>query len=447
MDPHEHPTGGQTIPQSEPPRLKPVTETQRIDLVDTLRGFALLGILVMNITLFSMPMETMFNPMLLGDFTGINQTTWLVKFFVFSTKMMAIFSMLFGAGIVLMHNRAVELGKTSFAGIWYKRIFWLWIAGLIHALFIWEGDILFTYAICGIFLYPVRKLRPGWLLVLGAVVLLIGIGISYGSGLMFKYMEESYAAVQAAEETGEEPTEMQITMAQAWEEARVGFEPSEEQLAEIVEKRRGSYGEMFQFFWLRSLAQITQGAIFFLFWRALGLMLIGMALMKLGMFSGSWSFRTYAILIIIGYGIAMPISAYGGGQLIAHEFSIGYYFADGMFYDYFPSIFVSLAHVSLIVIIYRLGWLHWLMKRMSAVGRMAFTNYLMQSIMLTTVFYGFGLGLYGRFERFELLAFVLAVWIIEIAWSQPWLAKFKFGPFEWLWRSLTYGKPQPMKRG
>jgi uncharacterized protein len=427
-----------------PNKFGPVDITERISSVDVLRGFALLGILMINIGAYALPNMALFNPLIAGGFIGLNQLTWQFSYVVFFQKMMAIFSMLFGAGLILMSGRAEAAGKI-FGAVYYRRIFWLAVFGIIHAYFIWFGDILFSYAVCGVFLYPVRKLSGRWLVTLGVIVLLIGAALSIGTGVFFEYTRSQHEAAEAARQAGEKPTAAQEGFGQAWEEISTEFNPSSEKLAEEINARRGGYWVMTKYMAPIALGMQTQSLIFYIFWRALALMLIGMGLMKLGVFSAERSFKFYAILMVIGYGAAMPISGYGASLQIERNFDFAYFFRIGGIYDYISSVFVGLGHVGLIMIICKTGLLKQLTERLAAVGRMALTNYLMHSVVMAVIFFGFGLGLFGRVDRFALLGFVLGMWILQLIISPLWLKYFRFGPMEWLWRTLTYFKRQPMR--
>jgi uncharacterized protein len=174
-------------------------------------------------------------------------------------------------------------------------------------------------------------------------------------------------------------------------------------------------------------------------------MMIGMALMKLGVFSGQRSNRFYVLLMVIGFGLGLPLAYLGMSRWLADDFDFIRFFRVDAHFNYFGSVLVGLGYVGLIITIYNRGWLSWLTARLGAVGRMALTNYLLHSVILTTIFYGYGFGLFARVERFALQGLVLAVWILQLIVSPIWLARFRFGPAEWLWRSLTYWKRQPMR--
>ena len=169
-----------------------------------------------------------------------------------------------------------------------------------------------------------------------------------------------------------------------------------------------------------------------------------MGLMKLGVFSAERSRSFYAWMAILGYGIGLPLMVFDASGLIRHEFKLDYMLHGGIFYNAFGSLVVALGHVGLIMLIVQSGALAWLTRRLAAVGRMALSNYLTHSIVCTTLFYGYGFGLFGQINRTGLAAIVLAIWIFQLWISPIWLKHFRFGPAEWLWRSLTYWKLQPM---
>jgi uncharacterized protein len=180
-------------------------------------------------------------------------------------------------------------------------------------------------------------------------------------------------------------------------------------------------------------------------WRVCGLMLIGMALFKTGVLSAARSSRLYAGMVAIGYGVGLPLVIAGG----AKNFAAGWDFDYSMFYgtqwNYWGSIFVAAGHVGVVMLVCKSGMFGGLKRLLAAFGRMALTNYLMQTVICTTIFYGHGFGLFGSVERWQQILFVVAIWIVQLIYSPLWLRKYRFGPAEWVWRSLTYGRRQPMR--
>jgi uncharacterized protein len=425
-------------------QLGPVSGRERIQSIDVLRGFSLLGILAINIYFFALPSGVYFDPTIAGGFTGVNLFTWKATYLFFLQKMMSIFSMLFGAGLILMHDRAETAGK-SLRGMYYRRILWLLIFGLAHGFLFWHGDILFTYAVCGFLLYLFRNRSPRALIIWAVVFLSLGILIQMGSAMHFDRLRAAVNQIEAARASGAEITTELSSLTQVWEETKSYFVPTPGEVVEEVNSYRGNFSEVMAYRAPKTLMMQTQAMIFMVFWRAMGLMLLGMALMKLGVFSGKRSVRFYVICIIAGYGIGLPLAHYGATQLIANNFDFIYGFRIGYHFNYIAGVLVSLGHVGLVMVVYRSGLLDWLMERLAAVGRMALSNYLLHTIVCTTIFYGYGLGLFNRVERFGLMGFVLAIWIFQLIISPIWLRHFRFGPAEWLWRSLTYKRRQPMR--
>ncbi|CAG0968936.1 hypothetical protein PHYC_01135 [Phycisphaerales bacterium] len=426
----------------------PVASSERLAAVDTLRGVAVLGILVMNIGSFDLPMMAYVNPFADGrEFEGPREWAWWVQRLLFDQKMMSIFSMLFGAGLVLMGDRAAARGAVGVAGLYYRRLLWLFVIGMLHAYLVWYGDILVAYALCGLLLYPLRNLRPRWLIIIGLAVTMVAVVLSMGMGAALWFLREGAQEAQRALDAGRTLSSEQEGMLKGWNEARQGFEPSAEQVVQEVNAMREG--------WASCMAKNAGSALFmqtFLFiiwtlWRSLGMMLLGMGLMKLGVFSAARSTRFYWSLAALGFGLGLPLVAFGAIRGVSHRFDmVREYLVDGQF-NYIASIGVALGHVGVVMLCVKADVLTWLQRRLAAVGQMALTNYLMQSVICTFVFYGWGLGLFNRFDRAQIMLVVVGVWMLELAWSPWWLSRFRFGPAEWLWRSLTYLKVQPMARG
>jgi len=422
----------------------PVSPEQRIPSVDVLRGVALLGILVINIEFFALPSVIFFDPAAAGGFTGLNLWTYHFSSALFLMKMMAIFSMLFGAGLILMYDRA-EQAVRKLGGVYYRRVLWLLVIALIHSYLIWYGDILYTYAMTGLLLFLFRKRKARTLLIWGCAFFFVGLLIQVGSGFQMKMLQEAAVEVQRAEAEGREPTRLQIAMAEAWEESAKFLHPSEEMLQEEYDAYTDGYSGTLKHRVHETVLMQTQSFFFFLLWRVCGLMLIGMALMRLGVFSAQRSRKFYIIMGVCGYVIGLPLAIASTNSMIAHDFEIAHRFMVGNTLNYVGSIGVALGHISVVMLICKAGIWTRLRGALAAVGRMALTNYLMQSIICTTIFYGYGFGLFGKIERFYLLGFVLGVWILQLLYSPWWLRRFRYGPAEWLWRSLTYWKRQPMR--
>jgi uncharacterized protein len=404
--------------------VAPVDDASRIGSLDVLRGFALLGILVMNIQSFSMIGAAYINPTAYGDLTGANYWVWLLSHLLADQKFISLFSMLFGAGIVLMTTKAEQSGVRP-ATLHFRRMGWLILFGLFHGYLLWSGDILFAYGMCGLFLYLFRKMSPGPLFAWAFVFLAAGSAISLALS----------ASIRSA------PDEALVGLIQDF------WKPDEQTIAAELAAYRGG--------WLAQLPIRAEDSLFwetYLFltetlWKVSALMLVGMALFKLGVLSGRRSTGVYVGLVALGAIAGVPIVAYGVSRNFAAGWDLRYsfFFGIGSQFNYWGSVLVALGWVGLVTLAWRSDRLAPATRGLGAVGRMAFTNYILQTVICTTIFYGHGFGLFGRVERVGQVLIVFAVWAVQLAISPVWLRHFQFGPLEWLWRSLTYGCRQPIR--
>ncbi len=412
---------------SDPPatRLAPVPESQRIQALDVLRGFAVLGILVMNIQSFSMIEAAYFNPAASGYFTSaLDRWIWIGSHLLTDQKFLTLFSVLFGAGIVLMTGRAEAAGRRVGA-LHYRRTFWLLVIGAAHAYLLWFGDVLVWYALCGALIFPLRKRRPRTLLVLGMLGIAIGSLIYHLSALTLPSWPKEMI------EHALEP----------------GWRPSEEHVAaELAAYRDGGWRDQMALRVPASLIMHSGVFLSFALWRAGGLMLAGMALFKWGVLSAERSASFYRRLALIGLGLGWPLVASGIHRNMEAGWRLEYSRFIGIQYNHWGSVLVAAGYLAVVMLWCQGERLVALRRRLAAVGRMALTNYLTQTIRCTLVFYGHGLGWYQRTPRIGQLAVLLAVWVLQLAWSPWWLHHFRFGPCEWLWRSRTYLEIQPFRR-
>ncbi len=409
MPPTPHPSG-------------PTPGDQRLLTLDVLRGVALLGILLMNIRSFADLSATYVNPMLHGPLAPLDHAVWWLTGVLADQKFMALFSLLFGAGVVLMYQRR-DADELPSAGLHYRRMLGLLIIGLIHAYFFWFGDILVTYALCGCLLYPLRKLRPGWLLTLGVATLTIGVAVMLLFGWAMSFMPP------------EELADMNAMM-----------NPSPALIAEELDAYRGGFVAQLLY---RAPVALEAHTIFFLIWglwRAGGVMLLGMALMKWGVLGGQASKTTYRALIASGGLPGLPLIVIGMFVFPADQRDTMDGFFVGGLWNYVGSLFLALAYLAIVVLLCRrpAGWT----KPLAAVGRMALTNYLMQSLICSLIFYGTisPYPLFGRLGYTEQMLVVVAIWALQLAWSPWWLARFRMGPMEWLWRWFSYGRRPALSR-
>jgi len=402
---------------------QPIGEKERIVSIDVLRGFALLGILPMNIQYFSMISTAYTNPKAYGDLHGANYLVWLVCHVLADEKFMTIFSMLFGAGIVLMTSHVEAAGKRP-APLHYRRMAWLILFGLLHGFLLWSGDILFSYGSCGLVAYLFRKMPPRRMLVAGLAIMCVAcISLTaYGKA------SEHWSRTQ---------------LEQAREDL---WMPTPEGVAKELAGYRGSWTQQMKFRVSDSLEMDTSFFVFFTFWRVCGLMLIGMALFKLSVFGAGRAPSLYWRMIAIAVFVGIPMTLYGTYRDFAGGWDFRYSFFYGAQFNYWASIPVSLGWVGAVMLACRSAALVPLMGRLAAVGRMAFSNYILHTVICTTLFYGHGFGLFGKVERVWQFAIVLVIWAFQLIVSPMWLRYFLFGPLEWVWRSLTYWQREPFRR-
>jgi uncharacterized protein len=403
-----------------PERQTPVGDTQRIVPMDVLRGFALLGILVMNIQSFAMLGAVYDNPTAYGNLNGANFLVWLLSHVLADQKFLSIFSMLFGAGIVLIGQKAESPGARP-PGLHYRRMGWLILFGLLHAYLLWYGDILFIYGICGLFVYLFRRQSPRMLVSSALVLAIIGSLIAIGLGLFWLPHWSPGAKADFLED----------------------WQPNSQLITEELTAYRGSW--LAQMPERASTAFEIETSVFlqFYFWKASSLMLLGMALFKLGAFHVQWKRRHYLSLITAGLLVGIPVVLFGVVQNFAKNWDVRYSLFLGAQYNYWGSYLIALGWIGLIMLWCQSSRAPALKERMSAVGRMAFSNYILQTVICTTIFYGHGFGYFERVPRTGQIVIVLAIYAGQLVLSPFWLRHFRFGPLEWLWRSLIYGKPQP----
>jgi uncharacterized protein len=400
----------------------PTTQAERILSLDVLRGVAVLGILVMNIQAFSMIGGAYFNPTAYGDLTGMNHLVWLFSHLFFDMKFLSIFSMLFGAGMVLMAERMEERGRKP-GRVHYRRASILLFFGLAHGYLLWTGDILYTYAMCGLLVYLFRKKQPKTLIVLGVLSIAVASAVSLLTQFTIGYW----------------PEEALAGMAKLWA-------PTQAQVAAELEAYRGGWSVQNEYRFRVALQMQTGAFLSNLSWRAGGMMLVGMGLYKLGVFGAGLRARTYKKMILAAVLIGLPLVAAGVWFHEATDWSLEHGFFGGAQFNYWGSVIVALGWVGLVMLFCQRWPGSGLYRSLAATGQMAFTNYLTQTLICTTLFYGHGFGLFGRVERTGQMLVVFAICALQLLWSPWWLARFRFGPFEWVWRSLTYMRLQPLRR-
>ena len=360
--------------------------------------------------------------------------------------MRAIFSMLFGAGVILLTSRAEGHGRGSeIADIYARRNLWLLLFGILHCYLLWLGDILYWYALTAlIFLYPMRKMSAKALLITGAVVALCTSPRGFFESHQIRETREKNAAAVAAEKAGKKLTKEQEDAKKDWADVVKRWIPDQKMIDEENQQIRGGFVSNLKVHaeWaprLESLFYYKGG-----FCDVLAMMLLGMGLLKLGFLSAKRSYAEYVTVAIVGYLVGIPINCYTVYIDVRDKFDPATMALSGFTYD-LERFAVAFAHIAVIMLLCKAGLMKWFTSRLAAVGQMALTNYLFDTVVCSIIFCGYGFGLFGKLERYQLYYVVAAIWTVEFAGSKIWLKYFRFGPAEWLWRSLTYWKRQPMR--
>lgn len=426
--------------------LGPVSASERIAALDVLRGVALLGILLMNIAGFGLVFMAYADPTVQGGAEGLNLLVWEINNLFFEGTMRALFSMLFGVGMVLMTSRMINRGGgLEVADIYYRRTIWLLIFGIIHAyLILWPGEILFSYGLYGLFLFPFRN-TPAKKLLIGVVLLIMfGFGLQYYQYTSNMDSYEKYELAQTYEAGAELPEEVKEGK-ETWEGMMAEMKPDENSIHKSTESMHKGYLDLVLF--LAPINRMVQTSFNYDYnpWDVLPMMLLGIALFKLQVITASLRRRSYLLLMVLGYGIGISINYYETSLLLEDNFSVLAFMKAGLTYP-FGRVAVAFGHIGLIMLFCKSGILGFLKNALADVGRMALTNYIMHSVICAFVFTGIGFSLFGQLERYELYYVVGGIWLFQLIASPIWLKYFRFGPLEWLWRSLTYKERQPFKR-
>ena len=394
----------------------PVREGERVSSLDTIRGFALGGVLLMNMQAFATFFATYMNPTADGGYTGVGKWLWSVNHVLADQRFISIFSMLFGAGVLLFTERLEERSGRS-GSVHYRRMFWMLVFGLCHAYLLWFGDILTVYAVSGMLIWFCRKWRPRTLAIVGTALILLTAMMAFGMDQM--------------------PEEDRAEMVSVWA-------PSPEKVEEMKTAYRGG--------WLDQMPQRTEEAagfhqwMPFFMWRPIGLMLLGMALLKIGFLAAKKSPGLYLAIGLIGVLGGAGLSWAGIVAREAREWDMMFSMGVGGLYNVAGSTLGAFGWIGLVLWACASGAFTGARRHLSAVGRMAFTNYLMQTVICTTIFYGHGFGLYGSVDRLQQLGLVVFVFGFQLWFSPWWLERYRMGPLEWLWRTLTYMQRQPLRR-
>ncbi len=427
----------------------PVVESQRIGLLDFLRGAAILGILTVNVYSFGLPNLAYFVPYAWGDIGTLDSVAFSVSVFLFQQKMYPLLAFLFGVGIFLLSEKEERTGHGSL-GIFLKRMGFLMLIGGLHALLLWQGDILVWYSFAGLFAYLMRRLPTRWMFPL-ALVFTWGVGLFCCSpmiGTMAAFPDQALPHLEAFRQHPASPEDARPFVHRPyWENFRYvagNFTTTPKSTAlEAHYYMEGSWLHILPLrilFYLHTFTSAFIGMIPML----TGIMMLGILAGRHGVLvGGEVGRRPRAIALLLGVLLGIPLCLAALWLIwIKHPAAM----FGSMTLAMMGGPLLAGVYVILLSALYRSVLGRFLAHPVEAVGRMAMSNYLGQTIVFVLFFQGWALGWYGRLGYAQLGLIVLAAWGIQMALSVLWLRFFCFGPFEWLWRSATYGRLQPLLR-
>lgn len=414
---------------SSKPAIAPVQQAERVQIVDILRGFALFGILLVNMTIFYRPIQAILFPADPAMPWFDRAAEWFIHF-AGEGKFYALFSMLFGLGLTLQMEH-IEARGGKFVPLYLRRLFVLLLIGLVHAFLIWIGDILILYALLGFLLVLFRKAKPRTLLIWA--VILISIPLLFNTAVA-GLLEFGRSVPEGAQQIDAVFAETIASF--KTDLVRANRVYADGNFAEITEQRIYDYTSM------------GLSAFFVMGFNVLAMFLLGVyfgrreifkhlednrgffrTLLFWGLLIGLTGNALYATLIM-----PLPRIEPSGLLLMATAAqAIG-------------APLLMLAYVSAFCLLALSPVWGKRLQVLAPVGQMALTNYLTQSIVCTLIFYGYGLGLFGQMGAAAGIGLTFVIYLLQIPFSHWWMKRFKYGPAEWLWRSLTYLKPQPMGR-
>jgi len=429
---------------NNPSSLTPLVASDRIHSLDVMRGIVLFGILLMNIVMFGL-YGSYNDPTVAGGSTGFNLFSWAANNMLFEGTMRALFSLLFGVGMFVLLDRLEKKGAClSAADIYFRRLLWLLLFGLIHGyLLLWTGEILYDYALMGFIVFAFRNMAARKLVITALVLFSVGAVWNYAdhrSNIKFVNAAEEARAIR---DDGGELSFEQKEVLYNWE--TMEHKRSPEYVEAFNEKMHGGYFSLVAHLAPKNTNSNTKYPYRYNAWDILSVMLLGIALFKWDILSAKRSYRFYGAMVALGYLFGLSVNYYETHLILSNDFSFLAFSQSYITYD-IGRVGMAMGHIGLIMIFCKIPYGHWLKNRLGAVGKMALTNYIMHSVICMFVFTGVGFSLYGKLQRYELLYVVFSIWIFQLIISPVWLKYFYFGPLEWLWRNLSYGKKHPFRK-
>ncbi|MBA2355264.1 MAG: DUF418 domain-containing protein [Acidobacteria bacterium] len=421
----------------------PLQQDERLLSLDIIRGVALFGILLMNITSFGLPFAYA-DPTVYGGATGPNLWAWITTTMLFEGTQRGLFSLLFGAGAILLTARIEARGGDA-ADVFFRRNLWLIVFGIVHGfVLLWTGEILFYYGATALFVFAFRKATPRTLIAVALGGLLFNAAWNQLDAYNGLKKHAAWQEARAAQASGAALTRKQEGALKTWQDLLDDMKPSAEKIQDKLQAMRGSYGAIV----VHQAPVLTHHQSWWMyryFFDLFSLMLLGMALFKLGLLHLGHGRGVYVWMVALGYGIGLSVNYLELRHVLGANFDVLARMKVEVTYD-LGRLAMTTGHLGLLMLFCNSGLLGWLQRRLAAVGQMALSNYVTHSIVCAVLFDGFGFGLYGQLQRHQLYYVVVSIWCAQLVVSPIWLAHYRFGPVEWLWRTLTYGQWQPMRR-
>ncbi|EMD83204.1 DUF418 domain-containing protein [Pacificimonas flava] len=413
--------------EAPPPRAAPTRPAERLPLLDVLRGISICGILFLNIWLMGSVPGVETDPRIAG-WSAADRFVWWVQMLFVEGTMRGLLEILFGAGFILLADKGMRAGR------YYRRTALLILFGLVHGyLLLWPGDILLIYGLAGLFLWLLRDLEPRQMIGAGAagIVMLTGLGLGATLGAANMQAFAEGAETQGAGEDN--------ALVADWHAYLASLAPDAEEAAESRAARSGSLSDNWHYKvrWANELNDLGSTRIWL--FEPLSMMLIGAALMRLGVLSGGGDRKVYLWMLAVGYGLGIPLNAAEWGQMAAAGFRVPIPML--AWSDPLSRTAVTIGHLGLLTLLWKGAAGTRLQRLFAPAGRMALTNYIGQTLICQWwLFPGFGLGLHGRLSIAQLWGVAAVILAVQLVASRLWLSRFAFGPLEWIWRWGTYGR-------
>lgn len=394
----------------------------RLDSLDLIRGIAVLAILLVNIWSFGLPFVAYNNPRNVADFSAPQALTWALSYILVHEKFITIFTILFGAGCALFVEHAKDRQQSAWT-LHSRRMVALFVIGIIHGYAVWSGDVLAVYAIIGWLLYGFLLLPARYLLI--AALLFFSLSV-----LVTHHASEAMLSAYA-----DHPTR-----------ALLYWLPPPETLQQEIEQMRGSWWQQMPLRLAQS-RQLESHLIWFYSSRLLAQMLFGVWLFRTRWFHGERPLSHYYVIAIVGLSTGLGLAFASVQQQFDSDFAFDVSLGAAQLLNYFGSMLAAMGYIALFIIWSKSSFLLTWQRQLRLVGRMAFSSYLLTSLLCSWFFYGHGLGYFARLNHLQLLAVVIAVWCVIAVFSRVYIAYSPQGPFEQLWRRLTYGRLGRRERG